>query len=108
MFEYYQAHELARLGFGVDGAVLENQDSVDEHWIRFQANEAGRFEGVRCEAHFVDGTVVNGVFDSNNVVHFNRPNNSACHKIEFLFDKRAEGAGSVMGRLLAMMAGTAL
>lgn len=105
MFEYYQTRELAKMGFGGNRAVLGSQDSVDEHWIRFQTSEAGRFEGMRCAAHFVDGTVAHGVFDSDNVVHFARSNNSACHKVEFIFDKRAEGAEPVTGILLAMIAG---
>ena len=103
MFESFEAHELAAMGFGADGMATSDKEA-NQYWIRFQSNEPGIFEGVRCVAHFADGTVEHGVFDSNNIVHFERSNDSTCQKMEFVFDRATENAGSVTGNLLALLA----
>lgn len=104
MFESFEANELASMGFTQDGIAVNARPVVD-YWVRFISTESGNLHGIRCAAHFEGGTVEQGVFDSNNVLHFNRSNSSACHRVEFIFEKRAEDRESVTGGLLAMTVG---
>jgi hypothetical protein len=103
MFESFEANELATMGFDADGMPISVK-GLSQYWVRFQSNEPGRFEGVRCVAHFADGTTAHGVFDANNIVHFERPNESTCQKMEFIFDSATENTDSVTARLLSLLA----
>jgi hypothetical protein len=102
MFESFEANELAAMGFRADGTRTSDK-SLSQHWIRFQSNEPGRFEGVGCVAHFADGTAAHGIFNANNIVNFERSNESACQKMEFVFDGNTENTGSVTANLLALL-----
>jgi hypothetical protein len=54
-------------------------------------------------AHFADGTAAHGIFNANNIVNFERSNESACQKMEFVFDGNTENTGSVTANLLALL-----
>ncbi|WP_205182586.1 PAAR domain-containing protein [Burkholderia sp. LMG 13014] len=100
----FESHELASMGFGPSGNVLADE-ATGEHWIRFALNDKGSCEGLRCRAHFSDGSVEDGVFDSENRIHFTRPNASTCQKVEVVLDHSQDVAGSVTGSLLRAMVG---
>lgn len=102
MFEQFDAHQLTAMGYTQDVKPGSGSPAVD-HWIRFTSNESGSLEGMRCMAHFSDGTVENGVFDADNIVHFDRPNASVCRKVELIFDTPIESSGSIIGSLLSAM-----
>ncbi|WP_267478579.1 PAAR domain-containing protein [Paraburkholderia saeva] len=104
MFETIQGHELASMGYGPTGNLLADEPTGD-HWIRFALNDAGSCEGLRCRAHFSDGSMQEGVFDSDNKVHFERPNASACQKLEVVHSEPQTDGVSVVGSLLSAMVG---
>lgn len=98
MFEQYDGEGLSSMGFAAtDVAALTRADP--EHWVRFKLDEQGSCEGLRCTAHFADGSVEHGVIDSKNMVAFDRPNSSACQKVEIHLESGQEG-GSVIENLL--------
>ncbi len=71
------------------------------HWISFTLTEPGNFEGLRCVAHFVDGSQVAGTFDGKNTVRFERADNgNACRRIELQLDSSETRCGSVTQTLL--------
>lgn len=74
-------------------------------WIKFVLGEQGNCEGLRCLAHFTDGSVEEGIFDSDNKVHFDRPNSSACQKVDVMLDNNQVSGQSVMGSILTAMMG---
>jgi hypothetical protein len=92
------------MGYGPAGNYLADEPS-SEHWIRFALKDAGCCEGLRCRAHFADGSVEDGVFDADSRVHFDRPNSSACQKVEVVLDGGQVNTGSVMGSILTAMVG---
>jgi hypothetical protein len=75
-----------------------------EHWIEFTLMESGNCRGLQCAAHFVDGTIEQGDFDSNNTVQFNRFNGSPCKKVEILLDGPRNNLGSIIDSFLNAMA----
>lgn len=104
MYESFESHQLASMGYGPTGNYLADEPS-SEHWIRFALKDAGSCEGLRCRAHFADGSVEDGVFDADSKVHFDRPNASACQKVEVVLDGGQVNTGSVMGSILTAMVG---
>ncbi|WP_322044336.1 hypothetical protein [Paraburkholderia sp. J67] len=106
MYETIQGHELDSMGYSLTGNLLADEPTGD-HWIRFALNDAGSCEGLRCRAHFSDGSMQEGVFGSDNKVHFERPNASACQKLEVVHSAPQTDGTSVMGSLLSAMAGQA-
>ncbi|WP_157685256.1 PAAR domain-containing protein [Robbsia andropogonis] len=85
-----------------DVARLSVWDSPEDawHWIGFRLRDAGSCEGMRCAAYFADGSVETSVFDSNNVVTFDRPNGSECQRVELLPDD-AQASRSVAESLIS-------
>lgn len=76
------------------------------HWISFVLKEHGDCSGLRCAAHFEDGTKQWGTVDANNTVRFERyENGSACTHIEFLLDNDTSASGSVIESIISSMAG---
>ncbi|WP_082729790.1 PAAR domain-containing protein [Burkholderia sp. FL-7-2-10-S1-D7] len=104
MFESFESQNLADMGFVASG-LASAVESPSEHWIRFALKDAGSCEGLRCLAHFSDGTVEEGFFDSNNVAHFNRTNSSPCQKVEVKIGSSGQSQGSVMNNILRAMVG---
>ncbi|PRZ45366.1 PAAR domain-containing protein [Paraburkholderia fungorum] len=102
----FESHELASMGFGPSGNSL-SEDSVSdsEHWIRFALSDKGSCEGLRCRAHFSDGSVEEGVFDSDNKILFSRPNATPCQKVDVVLGHNEDTGQSVMGSLLQAMVG---
>ncbi|WP_179711281.1 PAAR domain-containing protein [Paraburkholderia bryophila] len=98
----FEAHELARMGLGSDGASI-NETPASDHWIRFALNERGSCEGLGCRAHFADGSVAHGTFDANNIVHFERPNATPCQKVELAIDYEKPSRSLVHSLLSAML-----
>jgi hypothetical protein len=73
------------------------------HWIGFSLRGEGSYEGLRCAAHFADGSVETGVFDFRNVVSFSRPNDSECNRVELLPDDSGpRGQRSVADALVSI------
>jgi uncharacterized Zn-binding protein involved in type VI secretion len=103
-YQHFDAHQLASMGFGPTGNSLADEPA-SEHWIRFSLKDAGSCEGLHCHAHFADGSVEEGVFDSDNKVHFDRPNASVCQKVDVVLAASQTGGQSVMGNILMAMAG---
>lgn len=104
MYESFDSHALASMGYGPAGNYLADVPA-SEHWIRFAIKDAGSCEGLRCRAHFADGSVEEGVFDSANKVHFDRPNASPCQKVDVALSQNQTNAQSVMGNILMAMMG---
>ncbi|WP_081077203.1 PAAR domain-containing protein [Burkholderia pseudomultivorans] len=101
MSEQYDGEGLSNMGFAsADAAAAALSDP--EHWIRFKLDENGSCEGMKCTAHFADGSVHHGIVDANNMVVFERPNNSACQRVEIHHGSAPQG-GSVVERLLEAM-----
>jgi len=100
----FDAHQLASMGFGPTRSSLADEPA-SEHWIRFSLKDAGSCEGLRCHAHFADGSVEEGSFDSDNKVHFDRPNASVCQKVDVVLAAGQTGGQSVMGNILMAMVG---
>ncbi|RKP45998.1 PAAR domain-containing protein [Trinickia fusca] len=104
MYESFESHELASMGYGPAGNYLADEPA-GEHWIRFSLSDAGSCEGLHCRAHFADGSVEEGVFDADNKVHFDRPNASACRRVDVVLDGGRTSGQSAMGNILMAMAG---
>ncbi|WGS48135.1 PAAR domain-containing protein [Paraburkholderia sp. D15] len=98
----FEARELADMGFGPDGVSLIHP-TLSTHWIRFDLGEEANCEGLVCRAHFADGSVEEGTFDSENVVHFERSDSTLCNKVEIAVEYRMP-SGSVIDCLLGAMA----
>jgi hypothetical protein len=78
------------------------------HWIKFVLRESVSCEGLRCAAHFTDGSVEYGVFDSDNTVRFDRIEGNACSRVELLLggsDRRCFGGP---GCVLCLWTGSAV
>jgi len=89
------------MGFAPSGRPLDEKP----HWIKFALNEKGSCEGLHCAARFADGSMETGVFDSNNVVSFGRPNSSACNRVELLRDEDTQATRSVADLLVSTIVG---
>jgi uncharacterized Zn-binding protein involved in type VI secretion len=100
----FKLHELASMGYGPSGTALPEARASD-YWVRFALRDRGNCKGLRCRAHFSDGTIEEGVFDSSNRIHFARSNASPCQKVEVVFNHTHETNESVMIKLLRSMAG---
>ncbi|PTB19248.1 hypothetical protein C9I57_19730 [Trinickia symbiotica] len=92
--------DIARMSPAI--ARFSADDSADDawHWIGFSLRDEGNCEGMRCAAHFADGSVEMGAFDAQNTVSFARPNGSPCTNVEILEDSNAT-AGSATEALLS-------
>lgn len=104
MYESFDGNALASMGYGPTGNYLTDEPA-SEHWIRFALKDAGSCEGLRCRAHFADGSVEDGVFDSDNKVHFDRPNALPCQHVDVVLDNSQTSGQSVMGNILMAMVG---
>ena len=104
MYETFESHDLASMGYGPTGNCLADEPA-SEHWIRFALKDAGSCEGLRCRAHFADGSVEEGVFDADSKVHFDRPNASTCQRVDVVLDGGQTSSQSVMGNILMAMVG---
>src|SRR5262249_45572910 len=72
-----------------------------DHWISFTLTEPGDVEGLRCVAHFADGSRAVGTFDGKNTVRFERGDNaSACRHVELKLDSGVAGSSSITQLLL--------
>ncbi|WP_071733850.1 PAAR domain-containing protein [Burkholderia ubonensis] len=78
MFEQYDGDGLSSMGFAPSLAALPI-----EQWsyIAFKANDIGSLEGLRCVAHFDDGTTASGTFDHQNTVRFENPSGKVCQRV---------------------------
>ncbi|WP_269139783.1 PAAR domain-containing protein [Burkholderia stagnalis] len=101
MYEQYDGEGLSSMGFSSAAAATAALSDPD-HWVRFKLDENGSCEGMKCTAHFADGSIQHGVVDSNNMIAFERPNSSMCEKMEIHHESGAQG-GSVIDRLLGAM-----
>jgi len=92
--------DVARMSPAV--ARFSADDSPDDawHWIGFSLRDGGNYDGLRCAAHFADGSVETGAFDAQNTVSFARPNGSPCTTVEILGDDDAT-AGSATDAILS-------
>ncbi|CAN7144507.1 PAAR domain-containing protein [Trinickia sp. LjRoot230] len=104
MYQSFEGQGLASMGYGPAGSYLSDEPA-SEHWIRFSLNDAGSCEGLRCRAHFADGSVEEGVFDADNKVHFHRPNASTCQRVDVVLDGGWTSNQSVTGNILMAMVG---
>ncbi|SHJ96179.1 PAAR domain-containing protein [Paraburkholderia terricola] len=100
----FESKELVSMGFSFNGSLLE-AESTSEHWIRFALNDAGSCDGLRCRAHFADGSVEEGIFGFDDTVHFDRSNASTCQKIDVVLDDAQTSGQSVVGSILMAMVG---
>lgn len=96
-YQTFETHQLAAMGFTEAGRPIDEKP----YWIKFGLNEQGSCEGLRCGAHFEDGSVEYGVFDANNTVKFERSTGSPCRRVEVLFDDAANRGGSIVDSLLS-------
>ncbi|MEX3982806.1 PAAR domain-containing protein [Paraburkholderia sp. EG287A] len=103
MFETFDSHALASMGFAPNG--LPIGASTSPHWIKFALSENGNCEGIQCAAHFADGTIEHGTFDANNAVRFARETSSPCTRVEILQSSGQSPSGSVLGDLMSAMWG---
>lgn len=87
---------------GASATIPTSLTSTGNHWITFSLNEPRSCEGLRCVAHFADGSQETGVFDANNMVRFERAeNDNPCSRIELLYGNGAEASVSVTETLLS-------
>lgn len=106
MYETFESHELTSMGYDATGNLLA-ASPTNGHWIRFQLTDAGSCEGLHCRAHFSDGSKQEGIFDSDNRVHFERPNASICQKLEIIHPEGERHGASITENLLSSIAGQA-
>lgn len=103
MYESFDSNALANMGFGENG--LPIGASTSPHWIKFALTEKGNCAGLQCAAHFADGTVAHGTFDTDNAVRFARQNSSPCTRVEILPGSGETRSASVLDDLLSAMGG---
>jgi uncharacterized Zn-binding protein involved in type VI secretion len=89
MFMTLEAHELARMGYAPNGARLPPEQQPK--YIAFKTSDAGSLYGLRCVAHFDDGSTASGYFDHENTVRFNNPPGTACRRLSLAADGNAGG-----------------
>jgi hypothetical protein len=79
--------------------------AAGNHWIAFRLNERGSCEGLKCVAHFRDGSKAYGNIDANNTVRFERADNGdSCAHVEFVMGDSAGATGSVTESILSAIA----
>lgn len=105
MMETIGEGDVARMSPAVARFSAENSPEDAWHWIAFALRDEGSCEGLRCAAHFADGSVETGVFGANNTVSFSRPSGSPCTKVEILSDNESWANGAATESLLSAMAG---
>lgn len=88
-YQTFEAHQLAAMGLTDVGRPIDEK----AHWIRFELTEQGRCEGLRCAAHFEDGSVEHGVFEADNTVRFERATGSKCERVVVVLDDAAVSRG---------------
>lgn len=72
------------------------------HWIAFRLNEHSNCTGLRCVAHFTDGSKEYGTFDAGNTARFERADNgNTCVRVDLLLDERGGVSASVTELLLS-------
>ncbi|WP_395067764.1 hypothetical protein [Paraburkholderia silvatlantica] len=101
----FTADEAARL-MAPSSTNVARTNTPEGHWISFVLTERGACSGLRCAAHFEDGSEQWGTFDANNTVRFERyENGSRCTHVDFLFDNDMNPSGSVAQSLLSAITG---
>ena len=100
--------DIARMSPAV--ARFSADDSTEDawHWIGLSLRDEGSYKGMRCAAHFADGSVETGTFDAHNAVSLARPNGSPCTKVEVLFDGQGSATGSATELLLSAMVSSSM
>jgi len=79
---------------------------VANHWIGFTLTDQGAHGGLKCVAHFADGSSEHGTFNANNTVRFERVNNdNACTCVELKLGESTPPTGSVAQSILSVIAG---
>lgn len=106
MMVTFTAEEVAQFS-GREGGFVHARSSASEdssHWISFAMREQGSLEGLRCSAHFSDGSIEYGELDRNNKVRFERGNHSSCTSVQFQLNERGNDLVPVVGSLLTLIA----
>ena len=101
MFESFDSHQLAGMGFASSGRPLDEKP----HWIKFALNEKGSCEGLRCAAHFEDGAIEHGTWEAKNNRGVERAQGSPCKRIGYGFFDQGKRYGSIIENLLSSLAG---
>lgn len=73
-------------------------------WISFQIPTAERYTDWQCIAHFDDGSMLTGTFNSDNLVTFTNPSGSTCTRLEIPVP-RVDAQASVTDKLLSIITG---
>jgi uncharacterized Zn-binding protein involved in type VI secretion len=73
-------------------------------WIKFTLDELGSCEGLKCTAHFDDGSKIDGVFDASNQISFTSPSGQQASRLEFEPIVAKQG-GSVTESILKLITG---
>lgn len=71
-------------------------------WISFKIPAAERYTGWQCIAHFDDGSVLTGTFNSDNLATFANPSGSTCTRVEIPLPNTGHQP-SVTDRLLSLI-----
>lgn len=88
-----------------DSTSVNRTDDIAPQWISFALMDRGNVGGLRCVAHFDDGSQEFGAFGSDNTARFERfDNDSVCTGIELLMDD-VEVSESVTESLLSIIVG---
>jgi uncharacterized Zn-binding protein involved in type VI secretion len=61
-------------------------------WIGFKIPAEESYEGLSCSAHFEDGSILQGVFNTNNCVNFLNPSGKTCVALELAVGPSSESA----------------
>ncbi|WP_205194851.1 PAAR domain-containing protein [Burkholderia sp. Ax-1719] len=75
---------LARMGYSESGQKLPPDQQPK--FIEFNVADQGRLYGMRCVAHFDDGSTASSYFDHENTVRFDNPSGSSCKRLSFESD----------------------
>lgn len=61
-------------------------------WIGFKIPAEESYEGLSCSAHFEDGSILQGVFNTDNSVKFLNPSGKTCVALKLAVEPSAESA----------------
>jgi len=94
--------DIARMSPAVARFSAEDSSEDAWHWIGFSLRDEGSYEGMRCAAHFADGSVETVAFDAQNTVSFARPNGSPCTNVEISEDNDGTACSATEALLAAI------
>ncbi|MFC7421400.1 PAAR domain-containing protein [Iodobacter arcticus] len=81
-----------------------SQTDPSKKWVSFDWGNQGSCEGMRCMAHFDDGSQLEGVIDADNKVHFASAPGTACYKVEMTDKSDDSSSGkSLTQTLISLM-----